>query len=125
MAILAKEKGEFHMRDLIASGKAVLGIELGSTRIKAVLIDGTHKPIVTGGYEWENQLVNGIWNYDLTEAWKGVQACYQELKKDVLEKYGVTLKKVQSIGISGMMHGYGHLMKRTSFWCLSVLGVIP
>ena len=94
------------MKELIASGKAVLGLELGSTRIKAVLIDETHKPIATGGYEWENQLVNGIWTYDLKEAWKGVQACYQDLKKDVQEKYGVALKKVQSIGISGMMHGY-------------------
>ena len=105
-AIFINEKGVFHMRELIESGKAVLGLELGSTRIKAVLIDETHKPIAIGGYEWENQLVNGIWTYDLKEAWKGVQACYQDLKKDVQEKYGVSLTKVQSIGISGMMHGY-------------------
>ena len=105
---LGDKKGELQMglKELIESGKAVLGIELGSTRIKAVLIDENHKPIATGGYEWENQLVNGIWTYDLNEAWKGVQACFQELKKDVSDKYGVTLKKVQSIGISGMMHGY-------------------
>lgn len=104
--VFVKEKGVFHMRELIESGKAVLGLELGSTRIKAVLIDETHNPIASGGYEWENQLVNGIWTYDLNEAWKGVQACYQDLKKDVKEKYGVSLTKVQSIGISGMMHGY-------------------
>ena len=67
-AIFINEKGVFHMRELIESGKAVLGLELGSTRIKAVLIVGTHKPIATGGYEWENQLVNGIWTYDLKEA---------------------------------------------------------
>ena len=94
------------MKGFIESGKAILGLELGSTRIKAVLIDEAHNPIATGGYEWENQLVNGIWTYDLKEAWKGVQACYQDLKKDVMEKYGATLKKVESIGISGMMHGY-------------------
>lgn len=93
-------------KELIEQGSAVLGIELGSTRIKAVLIDEAHNPIASGGYEWENQLVNGIWTYDLAEAWKGIQACYQDLKKDALNRYGVTLKKVASIGISGMMHGY-------------------
>ena len=93
-------------KEFLESGKAVLGIELGSTRIKAVLIDELHKPIAVGSYEWENQLINGIWTYDLEEAWKGVQACYQELKKNVYEQYGVTLKKFRAIGISGMMHGY-------------------
>ena len=93
-------------KEMIESGKAILGLELGSTRIKAVLIDEAHNPIATGAYEWENQLINGIWTYDLKEAWKGVQACYQELKKDVKDKFEVTLKKVQAIGISGMMHGY-------------------
>ena len=91
---------------LIESGNAVLGLELGSTRIKAVLIDEAHNPIATGAYEWENQLVNGIWTYDLEEAWRGVQACYTELKKDVSHKFGVSLKSVKAIGISGMMHGY-------------------
>ncbi len=93
-------------KELIESGKAVLGLELGSTRIKAVLIDETYNPIASGAYEWENQLVNGIWTYDLDEAWKGVQICYQNLKIDIQEKYGATLKKMKSIGISGMMHGY-------------------
>lgn len=101
-----KEKGELQMKELIASGKAVLGLELGSTRIKAVLIDEGHNPIASGAYEWENQLINGIWTYDLEEAWKGIRVCYHELIKDVLDKYGVVLKKVKSIGISGMMHGY-------------------
>ena len=106
--VIENWKGDISMgnSELIVNGKAVLGLELGSTRIKAVLIDEEHKPIATGGYEWENQLVNGIWTYDLKEAWRGIQACYQELKKDVADKHGVTLKKVQSIGISGMMHGY-------------------
>jgi len=93
-------------KELLENGKSVLGLELGSTRIKAVLIDEAHNPIASGSYEWENQLVNGIWTYDLNEAWKGVQACFQDLKKDVQNKYGVSLKKVESIGISGMMHGY-------------------
>lgn len=93
-------------RELIKSGKAVLGLELGSTRIKAVLIDEAHNPIAAGAYEWENQLVNGIWTYDLEEAWKGVQACYWELRKDVFNRFAIDLKKVKSIGISGMMHGY-------------------
>ena len=93
-------------KELIEQGNAVLGIELGSTRIKAVLIDEAHNPIASGGFEWENQLVNGIWTYDLDEAWKGIQNCYQDLKEDVQNKYGVSLKKVASIGISGMMHGY-------------------
>lgn len=92
--------------EVIEQGKAILGLELGSTRIKAVLIDKDHKPIASGSYEWENQLIDGIWTYDLEEAWKGVQTCYQELRKDVMEQYGVSLKKVEAMGISGMMHGY-------------------
>ena len=106
---ISKEReGRMEMgnKELIESGNAVLGLELGSTRIKAVLVDKAHNPIATGGYDWENRLVNGIWTYDLEEAWKGVQACYQDLKKNVQEAYGVTLKKVEAIGISGMMHGY-------------------
>lgn len=91
---------------MIESGKAVLGLELGSTRIKAVLIDEFYHSIASGGYEWENQFRNGVWTYDLSEAWKGIQACYENLKLDVKNKYGVTLKRVKSIGISGMMHGY-------------------
>lgn len=93
-------------KEWIESGKAVLGIELGSTRIKAVLVDGTHKPIASGAHDWENQLVNGIWTYDLDAAWRGLQNCYQNLVKDVQKKYNVTLKRFAAIGISGMMHGY-------------------
>ena len=86
--------------------ETVLGLELGSTRIKAVLIDRTHTPIASGSFEWENQLVNGIWTYSLDQAREGVRACYADLKRDVKEKYGVTLKRVGAMGISGMMHGY-------------------
>ena len=86
--------------------KHYLGLELGSTRIKAVLIDGKYQPVAKGAYDWENSLVNGIWTYSLDEVVKGVQGCYAALKSDVKEKYGVTLKKVDGIGISAMMHGY-------------------
>ena len=83
-----------------------LGIELGSTRIKAVLIDENHIPIASGSHEWENQLVNGIWTYSMEAVTTGIQDCYRELKKDVREKFGVTLTEVGAIGVSAMMHGY-------------------
>ena len=70
----------------IEEGKAVLGIEFGSTRIKAVLIDGKHHPIASGSHEWENQLVDGVWTYSIDAIWKGLQDCYQDMKKDVQEK---------------------------------------
>ncbi|MBK8616673.1 MAG: FGGY-family carbohydrate kinase [Anaerolineales bacterium] len=90
----------------IESGKTVLGIELGSTRIKAVLIGEDHMPLASGSHEWENQYENGVWTYSLDAVWKGLQESYQNLNKDVSEKYGVTLKTVGSIGFSAMMHGY-------------------
>lgn len=94
------------VRNAIINGKTVLGIELGSTRIKAVLIDENHVPIAQGSHEWENQLVNHIWTYSLEMIWNGVQDCYRDLKKDVLAKYGVKLTKLGAIGFSAMMHGY-------------------
>lgn len=86
--------------------QTALGLELGSTRIKAVLIDEHNMPIASGSYEWENQLVNGIWTYDLEEVHRGVQICYARLKQDVKEKYQAELTAVGAIGISAMMHGY-------------------
>ena len=83
-----------------------LGIELGSTRIKAVLIDKEHMPVASGDFEWENQLVNGIWTYSMDMIHKGLQECFKSLKADVKEKFGVTLTEVGGIGISAMMHGY-------------------
>ena len=83
-----------------------LGIELGSTRIKAVLIDENHISVASGAHEWENQLADGIWTYSMEAVTTGVQDCYAKLKQDVLEKYGITLSEVGAIGISGMMHGY-------------------
>lgn len=83
-----------------------LGIELGSTRIKAVLIDENHMPIASGSYTWENDLTDGVWTYPLEKAVEGVRACYSDLKRDVMAKFGKPLKTVSAIGISGMMHGY-------------------
>ena len=84
----------------------VLGIELGSTRIKGVLIDENHDVIASGSYGWENSLVNGVWTYELKDAVIGVQTCFAQLKKDAEQKFGQPLTKVAAIGISGMMHGY-------------------
>lgn len=93
-------------KGVIESGKAMLGIEFGSTRIKAVLIDDEHNPIASGSYEWENQLVDGIWTYSIDTIWEGLQDCYQDMKKDVQQKYGVKVTKLAAIGFSAMMHGY-------------------
>ena len=90
----------------LLEGKAVLGMELGSTRIKAVLIGPDHAPIASGDHTWENRLENGVWTYHLADVWTGVQDAYANLKKDVEAKYGVKLTKLASIGVSGMMHGY-------------------
>ncbi|MDR2053211.1 MAG: FGGY-family carbohydrate kinase, partial [Treponema sp.] len=83
-----------------------LGIELGSTRIKAVLIDGKHAPVASGSYDWENRLENGIWTYRLEDAWAGLQSAFRNLADDVRNRYGAPLDTAGSIGISAMMHGY-------------------
>lgn len=93
-------------KSTIEQGKAILGIEFGSTRIKAVLIDGDNKPIAQGAHEWENQLVDGLWTYSLEAIWNGFQDCYADLRKDVMAKYGIEIENLASIGISAMMHGY-------------------
>lgn len=90
----------------IEQGKAVVGIELGSTRIKAVLLDEEHNPAAMGSHSWENKLENGYWTYGLEEIWKGLQDCYIDLCRDVMGKFGVELTRVAALGISGMMHGY-------------------
>ena len=86
--------------------KTYLGSELGSTRIKACLIDGTYTPIATGGYEWENQFENGYWTYDLSLVPIGLRACFADLASNYQAQYGEPLQRVDAIGISGMMHGY-------------------
>jgi sugar (pentulose or hexulose) kinase len=90
----------------IQNGQTALGIELGSTRIKAVLIDEQFQTIATGSYEWENQLLDGIWTYSLDTVWQGIQASYQALATSVQAEYGVPLTNIGSIGFSAMMHGY-------------------
>ena len=90
----------------IEAGRTALGIEFGSTRIKAVLVDETHNPIAMGTHDWENRLENHIWTYSLEDIWGGLQDCYASLVKDVRDKYGVTLTTIGSMGFSGMMHGY-------------------
>lgn len=93
-------------KEFIKAGKAVLGIEFGSTRIKGVLLDDSYMPIASGSHQWENRLENGFWTYSLEDIWSGLQDCYQDLTDDVKRRYGITLTKVASMGISGMMHGY-------------------
>jgi sugar (pentulose or hexulose) kinase len=90
----------------IQEGKTSIGIELGSTRIKAVLIGEDYSPIASGAYDWENRLEQGIWTYSLDEVWQGMQSCFKNLTGNVYEKYGVYLETTASIGISAMMHGY-------------------
>lgn len=92
--------------ELIADGRAILGIEFGSTRIKAVLIDEQHNPIASGDHVWENRLEEGFWTYHDDEIWAGLQDSYVNLKKDVESKYGVRLTKLAAMGFSAMMHGY-------------------
>ena len=91
---------------VIESGETALGIELGSTRIKAVLIDGYHRPIASGSYGWENRYENGIWTYSLEDVWTGLQESYRNLSSEVSEKYNTSLKTIGALGFSAMMHGY-------------------
>ena len=94
------------IRKIIEAGKARLGVEFGSTRIKAVLIDPAGNPIAQGDHDWENQLVNNIWTYDMKDVWAGLQDCYAKLLADVKAQYGVGIAKLDAIGFSAMMHGY-------------------
>lgn len=93
-------------KNVIISGNTALGIELGSTRIKAVLVNEKNEPIASGSHEWENQLVNNIWTYSEEAIWTGIQESYQDMVRDVKEKYGVPVKTIGAIGFSAMMHGY-------------------
>lgn len=83
-----------------------LGIEFGSTRIKAVLIDENHQCVATGSHSWENRLENGVWTYALEDVIAGLRACYSDLNKDVKAKFGAPVRRLAAMGISGMMHGY-------------------
>lgn len=94
------------LRDAIVAGDTALGIELGSTRIKACLIDSEQRVVATGAFDWENQLVDGLWSYPLDEVWTGLQACLADLMATIEAEHGVRPTRFGSLGISAMMHGY-------------------
>ena len=94
------------IKESILGCKTSLGIELGSTRIKGILVDENNEVIASGGYSWENKLENGIWTYHLNDVWTGMRECYRTLAEDVRGKYDIELTSVGAMGISGMMHGY-------------------
>ena len=121
-------------KQTIEAGKAILGIEFGSTRIKAVLIDEDNEPIAQGSHEWENQLVDGLWTYSTEAVWYGLQDCYAELRKDVLKQYDCEIESLAAIGFSAMMHGYMAFNENQEilvpfrtwrYWYLSAPGVTP
>src|SRR5215208_6571347 len=93
-------------RIAIENGKTALGVEFGSTRIKAVLIGEDHRPIASGSYDWENRYENGVWTYSLEEVWEGLQESYRRLSQEVSEQYNTPIQTVGAIGFSAMMHGY-------------------
>ena len=93
-------------KSTIDSGKAILGIEFGSTRIKAVLIDQNNNPIAQGSHEWENQLIDGLWTYSIEAIWNGLENCYADLRSNVKKLYDTEIELLGAIGISAMMHGY-------------------
>ncbi|MBR0098743.1 MAG: ATPase, partial [Treponema sp.] len=116
------------VKKLIESGNAIVGIEFGSTRIKAVLIDSTNAPAAQGSHTWENSLIDGIWTYSQEEIITGLQSAYADLKRDVKEKYGIALKKIRALGFSAMMHGYlafdknGNLLVPFRTWRNTITG---
>lgn len=102
----AAPAGDVEPREAIDAGRTALGIELGSTRVKAALIGPSRLPVATGGHAWSNELVDGLWTYDLDDVISGLQSCYAHLRSDVSAKYGAELTQVGSLGVSAMMHGY-------------------
>ena len=90
----------------IREGKTALGLELGSTRIKAILIGPDFAPLASGSHNWENRLEDGVWTYRLEDVWEGVQDSYRRLKEAVKAQYGETLRTASALGFSAMMHGY-------------------
>ena len=98
--------GKATPQQAIAAGKTALGIEFGSTRIKAVLIGEDHTPLASGSFDWENRYENGIWTYNLEDVWTGLQESFRKLSKEVSDNYNTPLRTVGAIGFSAMMHGY-------------------
>ncbi len=90
----------------ISSGQVYLGLELGSSRIKTVLIDSDYNVLAAGSHDWENSLLDGIWTYSLAEAEQGLQASYRSMADQVQELYGLQVTSARALGVSGMMHGY-------------------
>lgn len=125
---IKKEDLMEQMKKAIELGKTALGIELGSTRIKAVLIDENNNPIASGSYDWENTLKDGIWTYAIEDVWTGIQASYKTMAEDVKEKYGAEITTIGAIGFSAMMHGYmafdkqGDLLVPFRTWRNSITG---
>ncbi len=120
--------GVKEVKTAIQSGNTVLGIELGSTRIKAVLVGEDNVPIASGSHDWENRLENGIWTYQLEDIWTGLQDCYARLAADVKDRYGEELVKIGALGFSAMMHGYmafdqeGNLLAPFRTWRNTITG---
>lgn len=120
--------GGRNVKEDILNGRTALGIEFGSTRIKAVLTDGDNVPAASGSYTWENRYEDHIWTYSLEDIWKGLQESYREMAEDVQRQYGVPLTAIGSIGFSGMMHGYmafdreGSLLTPFRTWRNSITG---
>lgn len=99
-------KSSEEIKKAIGEGKTALGIEFGSTRIKAVLVTEDNVPAAAGSHEWENRLEGNIWTYSLDDIWNGLQDAYAKMAEDVKNQYGETLTTIGAIGFSGMMHGY-------------------
>ena len=120
--------GASEAKTAILNNKTALGIEFGSTRIKAVLVDGSNNPIASGDYEWENRYENGVWTYSLEDIHKGLQGSYKAMADNVKELYGVELTSVGALGVSAMMHGYmpfnkaGELMVPFRTWRNNITG---
>ena len=116
------------IQEAIKNGNTALGIEFGSTRIKAVLIADDHTTIASGGYDWENQYKDSIWTYSLEDVWTGLQESFRELSDEIVEKYNTPLEDVGAIGFSGMMHGYmafdtdGNLLVPFRTWRNNITG---
>ena len=116
------------VQNSLETGRTALGVEFGSTRIKAVLIGEDHMPIASGSHEWENQYENGVWTYGLDAVWIGLQESFGKLGSHVLEKYGTPLRTVGAIGFSAMMHGYmafdkaGNLLVPFRTWRNTITG---
>ena len=98
--------GSAENKAAIESGQTVLGIELGSTRIKASLLNKEHIPIASGDFTWENRFEDGIWTYHTDEIHNGVQTCYKSLVENIKAEYGIVPTTYGAIGVSAMMHGY-------------------